>query len=309
MCVMTTIHGIYPALPTAFDHNGRVNTAALQDLIHFLLQAGVDGFYATGGTGEGLLLRPDERRQVLEATLAAVDGRVPVIAHIGDISTQVSADLAAHAAAVGAAGVAAVPPPYFPLDLPALRAHYQAIAAAAGQTPVWIYYIPAATGSALSVESFRSLLEIEQIVGVKYTATNFYDMRNLIELMQGRDFTIMSGADESCLLALTMGASGAIGTTYNIMAAHFVQIYAAYQRGDIAAARELQFAANRVIKALISVPVIAGIKVILKRMGFDCGEPRRPLRPLTAEEESRLWAALDAAHFEQVAGIRLRAEP
>jgi N-acetylneuraminate lyase len=305
---MATIHGIFPALPTPFDASGQVNTKVLRELIRFLLQAGVDGFYTTGGTGESMLLESEERRKVLEATLEEVNGRVPVIAHIGDIATHVSADLAAHAASVGADGVAAVPPPYFPVDLPALKAHYQAIADSAGDVPVWIYYIPSATGSIISTESFQSLLEIEQIVGVKYTAINFYEMRNLIEMMNGRNFTIMSGADDSCLLALTMGASGAIGTTYNFMAAHFVQIYAAYQRGDIASARELQFAANRVIKALTSVPVIAGMKVILRRMGFDCGFPRRPLRPLTLEEEMRLWSVLESTDFERIVGITLQAK-
>lgn len=306
---MATIHGIFPALPTPFDTSGQVNTPMLQELIRFLLQSGVDGFYTTGGTGESMLLEPDERRRVLEATLEEVNGRVPVIAHVGDIATHNSADLAAHAASVGADGVAAVPPPYFHIDPPALKAHYQAIADAAGDVPVWIYYIPAATGSTISLENFRSLLEIEQIVGVKYTATNFTEMRFLIEMMEGRDFTIMSGSDDTCLVALTMGASGAIGTTYNVMAAHFVQIYAAYQRGDIETARELQFAANRVIKAITSVPVIAGVKVMLDHMGFDCGTPRRPLRPLTPEEESRLWIALKSTEFEQIAGISLRTKP
>jgi acyl-CoA synthetase (AMP-forming)/AMP-acid ligase II len=121
-------------------------------------------------------------------------------------------------------------------------------------------------------------------------------------------FTIMSGSDQACLPALTMGASGAIGTTYNIMAAHFVQLYTAYERGDIETARELQYAANRVIKALTSVPTIAALKVVLARMGFDCGVPRRPMRPLTAEEETRLWTALQATAFEEIAGITLQTE-
>ncbi|MBZ0302841.1 MAG: dihydrodipicolinate synthase family protein, partial [Anaerolineae bacterium] len=280
----------------------------LKDLLQFLLQTGVQGFYTTGGTGESMLLDPDERRQVLETTLEVVNGRVPVIAHVGDIATHVAVDLAKHAASVGADGIAAVPPPYFPVDQAALHAHYQAIAEAAGDVPVWIYYIPGATGSTISTESFKSLLTIEQIVGVKYTAINFFEMRNLIEAMAGRDFTIMSGADDSCLPALTMGAAGAIGTTYNIMAGHFVQLYAAYERGDIQTAQDLQYAANRVIKALLTAPVIAGVKLILKRMGFDCGTPRRPLRPLTREEEIRLWAALDATEFTQIAGIPLQAE-
>src|SRR5262249_37577214 len=95
-----------------------------------------------------------------------------------------------------------------------------------------------------------------------------------------------------------MGAHGAIGSTYNVMPATFSALYHAVQAGDLASAQELQFRANRVIKALLSAPLIAGLKAVLSSWGYACGGPRRPQRPLSPEERRCLLAAVDEAGLE-----------
>jgi dihydrodipicolinate synthase/N-acetylneuraminate lyase len=97
-----------------------------------------------------------------------------------------------------------------------------------------------------------------------------------------------------------MGAHGAIGSTYNIMPATFTAIYQAVQAGDLATAQAFQFRANRVIKALLATPLIAGLKAVLSSWGYDCGGPRRPQRPLTPAERQRLLAAMGAAGLEEM---------
>lgn len=300
---MNVIGGILPALITPFDANGQVSPSVIRQLVQFQLKAGVHGFFVNGGTGEGLLLEPAERRLVLETVLDEVNGRVPVIAHVGAIATQVAADLAAHAAAVGAAAVSSIPPVYVSVDHLALKEHYRQIAQAAGQLPVWIYYIPQSTGVSLTVERFIDLLEIESIVGIKYTSHNFFEMRNVIESSQPRSVQVLSGPDEMCLPALVMGAQGAIGTTYNIMPAQFVQLYNSFQAGDLAQAQAIQYEANRIIKALLSVPILAAVKEVLTSVGIDCGAPRRPQRPLTPEERQRLFAALESTALAEFLGV------
>ncbi|MEM7118691.1 MAG: dihydrodipicolinate synthase family protein [Chloroflexota bacterium] len=303
---MSHISGILSALITPFDKDGRVNTAVLRDLVRFQLEAGLAGFFVNGGTGEGLLLDSDERKQILEIVLDEVAGKAAVIAHIGAIATHTAADLAAHAAAAGATAVAAIPPIYFRVDTSALKEHYRQIAAAAPNTPLWLYNIPGATGVTITSDIFAELLNIPQIAGIKYTSYDFFTMRAIVELGQERDITVLSGPDEMCLPALTMGAMGAIGTTYNILPNHYAQLFRAYQAGDLAEAQRLQYQANRVIKAFTSVPSIAAIKEILARMGLDCGVPRRPLRPLTPDESTKLWHMLDQTEFSQLAGIPSR---
>ena len=234
---MNDFHGILSALVTPFDPDGRVHTPVIRELVRYQIDAGLAGFFVNGGTGEGLLLDPDERKLILETVLDEAAGRVPVIAHIGAVATHTAADLAAHAAAAGADAIAAIPPIYFRVDLPALIDHYAQLAAAAHDLPLWLYNIPGATGVTVTADMFRALLDIPQIAGIKYTSTDFFTMRQIIEMETVRPLAVLSGPDDLCLSALVMGAHGAVGTTYNIMPELFAQLYRDYHAGNLAAAQ------------------------------------------------------------------------
>ncbi len=236
---------------------------------------------------------------MLETVMDAVGGRVKVIAHIGALDTATAQRLASHAVGLGVDAVAAVPPFYFRVDDDALYQHYELIADAAQGTPVYLYNIPPATGVEITARIMAKLIAIPSVRGIKYSSYNLYDLRNIIELAPG-ELTVLSGNDEVCVAALAMGAHGAIGSTYNVMPATFAVIFEEMQAGNLAAAQEWQFRANRVIKALLTAPLIAGLKAILTTWGYDCGEPRRPQRPLTAEERAGLLDAIAAAELEQL---------
>jgi N-acetylneuraminate lyase len=294
------IRGILPALLTPMDEDGTsVNHATLGRLVEFHIQSGASGFFVCGGTGEGLLLSPHERQTVLATVLAAARGQAKVIAHIGALDTHSACELAAHAAGLGVDAIAAVPPVYFRVDWDALYDHYRLIAAAAPGTPIYPYNIPSSTGVEISADVMARLLEIPTVSGIKYSSYNLFDMHNIIELAPDR-LTVLSGFDEVCLAGLCMGAHGAIGSTYNIMPATFTALYQAVQAGDLAAAQALQFRANRIIKALLAFPLIAGLKAVLSSWGYDCGAPRRPQRPLAPEERQRLLAAVAAAGLDEM---------
>jgi N-acetylneuraminate lyase len=293
------IRGILPALLTPMSADGAsVDHAALRRLVEFHIQSGVSGFFVCGGSGEGLLLAAEERQAVFETVAGAAGGRVKLIAHVGALDTATAQRLAAHAAGLGADAVAAVPPVYFRVDDDALLDHYRLIAEAAGGAPVYLYNIPSATGVEITARTMARLVAIPAVRGIKYSSYNLFDMRNIVELSP--DITVLSGFDEVCLAALCMGAHGAIGSTYNVMPATFAALYQAVRAGDLAAAQELQFRANRVIKALLTVPLVAGLKALLSSWGYECGGPRRPQRPLGAEERGRLFEAVGAAELEQL---------
>ncbi len=294
------IRGILPALITPMDDAGLViNHDTLRRLVEFHIERGVSGFFVCGGSGEGLLLTPIERQAVLETVVAAVGGRVSVIAHIGALDTATSQQLAEHAAGLGVAAVAAVPPVYFRVDEDALYDHYRLIAAAAAGTPVYLYNIPSATGVEITARTMAKLIEIPAIRGIKYSSYNLYDMHNIVELASGA-INVLSGFDEVCLAALCMGAHGAIGSTYNVMPATFAALYRAVAAGDLAEAQRLQFRANRVITALLAVPLVAALKAVLSSWGYDCGAPRRPQRTISVVERERLFAVLAATELEQL---------
>jgi N-acetylneuraminate lyase len=294
------IHGILPALLTPMDDDGvSVNHATLRRLVEFHIASGVNGFFVCGGSGEGLLLTPEERQAVLETVVASVAGRVAVIAHVGALDTATAQRLASHAAGLGVDAVAAVPPVYFRVGDDALFDHYRLIAEAARGLPVYLYNIPSATGVEITARTMARLIDIPSVRGIKYSSYNLFDMRNIIELAPG-EITVLSGFDEVCLAGLCMGAHGAIGSTYNVMPATFAALYQAVRAGNLAEAQELQFRANRVIKILLTVPLMAGLKAVLTSWGYDCGGPRRPQRPLAAEERERLLDALASAELEQL---------
>jgi N-acetylneuraminate lyase len=291
------------------DAGTTVNYASLRRLIDFHIESGVSGFFVCGGSGEGLLLKPEERQAVLETAVDAVGDRATIIAHIGAMTTDIACGLAAHASSLGVAAVAAVPPVYFRVDESALFDHYRRIAEAANGTPVHLYNIPSATGVEITASTMAKLIKIPAVRGIKYSSYNLYDMRNIAELAPG-EITVLSGFDEVCVAGLSMGAHGAIGSTYNVMPATFAALYQAMQAGDLAAAQDLQFRANRVIKALLTVPLIAGLKALLSSWGYECGGPRGPQRPITEAEREQLLAAVADAELEQLeAEARQRLAP
>lgn len=301
--MVSHLRGIYPALLTPLTDDGSaVNYESLRRLVERLIGAGVHGFFVCGGSGEGILLTAGERRQILETVLDQSAGRAQAIAHIGAVSTAQAQELARHAAGLPVAAVAAIPPIYFKVDGAALVGHYRLIAEAAGDTPLWVYNIPSATGVEINAGVMANLLNIPTVRGIKYSAYNLFDMRRIVELRE--DITVHSGFDEVCVAGLSMGAHGAIGSTYNVLPATFCRLYAATARGDWPTAHAIQGEANRVIQALISAPLIAGMKAILSAWGIPCGDPRRPQRPLTAEERAHLLAAVEAAGLlEMEAGM------
>lgn len=303
------IRGILPALITPMDDDGvEVNYDSLGKLVEQQIRRGVSGFFVCGGTGEGLLLTPEERTRVVAAVVEAAAGRASVIAHIGAMDTATAAKLAGEAVALGVDAVSAVPPIYFRVDDDALVEHYRLIGEAAQGVPLYPYQIPSATGVDLNARLMERLLSIPNLAGIKYSSYNLYDMRNIIELAPGR-LSVLSGFDEVCLAALSMGAHGAIGSTYNVMPATFAALYRAMEAGDLAGARELQFRANRVIKALLTAPLIAGLKAVLSAQGIPCGAPRRPQRPLTPAERDSLLAAVADAGLEALEAEALQRLP
>jgi N-acetylneuraminate lyase len=216
---------------------------------------------------------------------------------VGAVSTAQGQELASHAANLEVDAIAAIPPIYFKVDGTALREHYQMIGDAAGEKPLWVYNIPSATGVEITATIMADLLKIPTVSGIKYSSYNLFDMKKIIDLSP--NLTVHSGFDEVCVAGLTMGAHGAIGSTYNVLPETFVKLYHAAALGDWSKAQELQGRANKVIQALVSVPLMAGMKAILDAWGIPCGGPRRPQRPLsTAERTTILEAVKNAGIYE-----------
>ena len=295
---MDSFSGVWPALVTPFDAEGHVNTGAARRLVDALLDAGVGGFYVNGTTGEGLLLSSAERRAMAATVVDQVRGRAPVMVHVGALSTNQAVELAAHAGEIGADAVAAIPPAFYDVGPEGMSDYYRAIAAAS-RLPVYIYYLPARTGVTVTVEVVRALMDIPQVRGIKFTASDLYLMERILNLeVNGRRLNALSGPDEMFLPFLATGVQGAIGTTINIMPRQFTALYAAFFAGDMARARAMQGRINQVLTVLLGTNnLLAAVKAVLRHQGIACGDPRRPVPPLSPEATERLLDALTAIGF------------
>jgi N-acetylneuraminate lyase len=302
---MTILRGVMPALITPMSADGTtVNYEALPSLVDLLIDRGVSGFFVCGGTGEGLLLSPEERRKILEIVVKQTGDRAAIIAHIGALATQDAQSLATHAASLNVDAVAAVPPVYFRVDDDALCEHYRLIGEAAPDTPLWVYQIPSATGVNINTAMVTRLIVRSNVSGIKYSSYDLYDLANIMALPQ--EINVLSGFDEVFVAALSMGAHGAIGSTYNVLPATFSRLYGLAQAGKWEAAQALQLRANRVIQALLTVPMMAGLKAILSDRGLPCGAPRRPLPPLDEETTRAYLARVKDAGLDELEEESLR---
>jgi len=300
---MLKLTGILPALLTPFDEEGNVNLTVMRDLVEFHLAAGMSGFYVLGSTGEGLLLSEAERRSVAETVIDQVKGRVPVVIHVGAITTRAACALAAHAEEAGADAISSIPPFYFKVGIEGVKQHYVRIAAASS-LPFYIYNIPGTTGVNVGVEMLRDLFAVMPTLrGMKYTAYDFFLMRKIIEL-DGGSLNVVSGPDEMMVAAQAMGADGAIGTTENVLPRLFVQAYDAFHAGNVAKAQALQAKINWVVNLFFQFPSLSAVKEMMRLVGFDCGSARRPNLPLTDEQKGRLREMLEEIGFLKFAGSR-----
>lgn len=284
------LSGIFSALVTPFRHDGQIDVDALSTLAEFQIRQGVHGFYVGGSTGEAALQSVAERRAVITAFAEAVDGRRPLIAHVGAIATDDSIALAETAADAGYTAISAIAPYYYEFRRSDLLNHYDLLANAT-PLPLIIYNFPQKMPKPWNLAELLSMLDHPKIIGVKHTSQNLYQLERLKQAAPRS--LIFNGFDEMFVGGMAMGADGAIGTTYNFMGDIFVAAYEATRRGDFAAALTLQTRANHVIDVLLDVGVIPGTKAFLKHLGVDCGVCRAPFRALSAKEEAKVVACIE----------------
>lgn len=267
-----SITGVIPAVVTTFDANDAFDEARMRAVIRFLIACKVDGLYLTGSTGESFLMAPEERKRVVEVVVDEAGGRLPVIAHIGAIGTQVSVDLARHAEAVGVDAISSVPPFYWGFSPDQVFGYYADITAST-KLPMIAYNVPLA--GLMGFDMIRRLSTIEGMAGVKYTATTHADILRIKQEI-GQHFIVYSGADEMAMSGLAFGADGIIGSFYNLMPETWQQLYAAVKAGNLAEAQRMQEIGNAVIFFTLQRHAMAAIKRGMAWRGADAGYCRRP---------------------------------
>lgn len=277
--------GIFPALLTPFDEMDRVNEKVLEKIADFNICKGVNGFYVGGSTAEAFLLTEEERIQVMDTVSRVGKGRVTLIAHIGCISTAQAIRLAKKAKEFGYDAISAVAPFYYKFSFAEIKKYYYDIVNAV-DLPMLIYNFPAFSGVSLTADNIGEFLLDERFLGVKHTSSDYFAMEQIKSSYRNK--VIYNGFDEMFMAGLSMGADGAIGSTFNFMADKFIRIRNLFEQNEICEARKIQNEANVIINALTKSGVMQGEKVIMEALGFDMGMARAPFISLTEQQRKQL---------------------
>jgi dihydrodipicolinate synthase/N-acetylneuraminate lyase len=273
---------IVAAATPLIDGGAALDEAAIAPYAAFLQSHGVDGVFACGTTGEGVLLTLDERRTVAEAFRTSLSGTL--IVHAGAQTTADTCTLAAHAAEIGADAVAVIAPPYFALDDGALTAHFVAAARACAPLPFYCYAFTARSGYPLPVEVIRRIgASVDNLAGLKVSESPFERVEPYLDL----GLPVLIGSEPLIPAGLARGALG----TVSGMAAAFPDVLRAALDDPTAKAGARLTALRSTLEA--SGQLIAAVKHVLGMRGVPVGPAMRaPLRTLTGPERVALERAI-----------------
>ncbi|MCG5485152.1 MAG: 4-hydroxy-tetrahydrodipicolinate synthase [Sinorhizobium meliloti] len=267
--------GSITALVTPFA-DGKVDEAALRSLIEWQISEGTAGFVPCGTTGESPTLSHAEHKQVVEITIEATRGRVPVIAGAGSNSTDEAIEFVHHAQDVSADGLLIVAPYYNKPTQEGIYQHFKAIDAEAS-LPIIVYNIPGRSVVDIQVETLaRIFSDCPNVKGVKDATANL--LRPSLERMTcGKDFNLLTGEDGAALGYMAHGGHGCISVTANIAPRLCAAFQLACQNGDFTKALALHDRLMPLHHALFLETSPAGAKFALAQLGKIRGDLRLPL--------------------------------
>lgn len=294
------LHGLVAATHTPFKPDGSLNLAIVEKQAAHLLKNNLTLAFIGGSTGESHSLSLEERRALAQRWSEVARGTtLKVIVHVGANCLADARALAAQAEQLGAAAISALAPSYFkPRALDTLIACAADIAAAAPHTPFYFYDIPVLTGVSFSMPEFleKAPARIPTLAGLKFTNPDLMAYLQCLQAGGGR-WDVPWGIDEWLLGALATGARGAVGSSYNFAAPLYQGLVAAFERGDLAAARAAQHRSTQLIALLARQGYMGAAKATMTMLGVDVGPARLPNATPAPEQVRQLRGELETLGF------------
>ncbi|MGL4865875.1 MAG: N-acetylneuraminate lyase [Cetobacterium sp.] len=275
--------GIYSALLISFHENGDLDEKGTRNIVRYNIDVmKVDGLYVGGSTGENFMISTEMKKRIFEIVKDEAKNDVKLIAQVGSIDLYEAIELGKYATSLGYDSLSAVTPFYYKFDFEEIKNYYMTIVNETNNNMI-IYSIPFLTGVNMSVDQFGELLCHEKIIGIKFTAGDFYLLERVRKTFPNK--LIYAGFDEMLLPAVALGVDGAIGSTYNVTGKIAKEIFKLVQEGDLLLAREKQTYLNDIIEAILKNGLYQTIKEILKLKGVEAaGYCRLPMKKLSAEK-------------------------
>ncbi|MFU2133582.1 N-acetylneuraminate lyase [Gallibacterium anatis] len=280
---MKNLKGIFSALLVSFNADGSINEKGLREIIRYNIdKMKVNGLYVGGSTGENFMLSTAEKKKIFRIAKDEAKDEVALIAQVGSVNLQEAVELGKYATELGYDSLSAVTPFYYKFSFAEIKNYYDTIVAETGNNMI-VYSIPFLTGVNIGVEQFGELYKNPKIIGVKFTAGDFYLLERVRKAYPNH--LIWAGFDEMMLSAAVLGVDGAIGSTFNVNGVRARQIFELAQQGKIEEARQIQHVTNDLIEGILSNGLYLTIKELLKLDGVDAGYCREPMtKELTPEK-------------------------
>ena len=287
--------GSIVAMITPFD-NGKIDENAFLNLVEWHIQRGTHGLVPCGTTGESATLTHEEHRLLLKLCVEKSAGRVPVIAGAGSNSTAEAIELAHHAESVGADAVLCVTPYYNKPTQEGLYQHYKAIHDATN-IPIVLYNVPSRTGVDLACETVYRLAALPRIVGLKDASP---DLSRPVAMRaeMGDDFALLSGEDGTALAYLAQGGDGCISVTANIAPTECAKMHEAFQKLDLATARDFNHLLYPIHEAMFCETSPAPVKFASACLKLSSDEVRLPLVSASDEAREQVKRAMQLANIQ-----------
>ncbi|XP_065792242.1 N-acetylneuraminate lyase [Muntiacus reevesi] len=298
------LQGLVAATITPMTEHGEINFSVIGRYVDYLVEEqGVKNVFVNGTTGEGLSLSISERCRVAEEWVTKGRNKLDqIVIHVGALSLKESQELAQHAAEIGADGIAVIAPFFLkPWNKDALINFLKEVAAAAPALPFYYYHIPALTGVKIRAEELLDGIQdkIPSFQGLKFSDTDLLDFGQCVDQNRQRQFAFLFGVDEQLLSALVMGATGAVGSTYNYLGKKTKQMLEAFERKDFSSALSHQFCIQRFINFVVKLGFgVSQTKAIMTLVsGIPMGPPRLPLQKASREFTDNAEAKLKSLDF------------
>jgi 4-hydroxy-tetrahydrodipicolinate synthase len=291
------LRGIVPPLVTPLQTRDRLDVTAFERLIEHVLAGGVHALFVLGTTGEAPSLSHKVRREVINHACRIVHRRVPVLVGITDTAFVESIDLARHAAAAGAQAVVSSAPYYFPMEQHELLEYLQRLTKDL-PLPLFLYNIPQTTKTRFALETVRSMMNFDRVVGVKDSSGDAEYLHALLDLARERpEWSVLVGDERLLPATIRGGGHGGVLGGANIYPKLYVQWYQAAAQGDTARQEQLSAQVSQlgeIYRVGTGLPgVIKSIKSALSLVGI-CGDGMaEPLLAHAAPDKERIRVVLE----------------
>jgi 4-hydroxy-tetrahydrodipicolinate synthase len=294
------LKGVIVPMLTPFQRNEDLNEEAVRHYTSWLIENGVHGLFPNSSMGEFPKLSIDERKRLIDLVVDEANGKVPVIAGTGDVSTRNTLTLTKYAKDAGANAALIVTPYYVHPSEDALYEHYKSISDQI-DIPIAVYDIPEATGYSVRPELAARLADIENVVAIKDSS---FDMTKFIRELRlaGDRVAVLQGSEYLFVSSLAMGGPGGILGIASACPSFVVKTYETYVRGDLNKAVEMQMQLVQLLDGLRSYDFTAAVMEAVTVRGISMGNVRRPGTPATRELEDSVRVIL--TEFDKNAKLR-----